>query len=71
MPDAKSATHAGAEKLCFIESGGRTQRPRRPLCLLAGHATEPYAKQAHTAGPLGHVGQKLATTTTSSRAPPP
>ena len=68
--DAEPAAHAGAEKLGLVEGGRRAQRlGRQSLHLLARHAAEPHTKQAHTAGPLGHVGQKLAPTTTHLALP--
>ena len=69
-PDAEPAAHAGAEKLGLVEGSRRAQRlGRQSLHLLARHAAKPHTKQAHTAGPLCHVGQKLAPTTTHLALP--
>ncbi|GAA0451304.1 hypothetical protein GCM10009412_26590 [Aeromonas salmonicida subsp. achromogenes] len=68
--DAEPAAHTGTEELGLVEGCRRTQclgGHRR--CLLTRHSAQTDTKQAHTAGPLGHVGQKLAATTTHLALP--
>ncbi len=68
--DAEPAAHAGAEELGLVEGSWRAQRlDRHGLHLLARHAAEPHAKQAHTAGPLAMSARNWRRLRLISRSP--
>ena len=63
--DAEPAAHAGTKEVGLPQSRRRPQSlGGHRLHLLACHRAQTHTQEAHGAGPLGKVGQELATAAT-------